>query len=252
MAKTSGHGNAPWSREETILALDLLNKLGGHVPDKTNAAVISLSEYLRSMPIHPPEKQKNSFRSPDGVAFKLQNLRAVATGKGLTNVSQVDKAVWAELGGKSGEVAQLAAEIRANTKALLALDEADDRGVDDYGEEFAEGATATALHKRRERSRKLRKKLIAKCIKNNQLFCHACGEAGPFLGHDYTQSIFEAHHIRPLAGGPTATTVTDLALLCANCHRLIHRVMSKQKKWIDVDAFKVLLDAAHKGLQKAA
>ncbi|MHA7286576.1 HNH endonuclease [Arthrobacter sp. MDT3-44] len=39
-------------------------------------------------------------------------------------------------------------------------------------------------------------------------------------GHDY----IDVHHILPLhASGPTTTRLQDLALLCANRHRMIHR-----------------------------
>ncbi len=47
MAKTSGNGNAAWSRDETILALDLLLDFHRQVPHKSDPKVIALSEYLR-------------------------------------------------------------------------------------------------------------------------------------------------------------------------------------------------------------
>ncbi|MFI5577344.1 HNH endonuclease [Streptomyces sp. NPDC051822] len=40
------------------------------------------------------------------------------------------------------------------------------------------------------------------------------------VGADY----IEVHHITPLhAAGPSETPLGDLALLCANCHRMCHR-----------------------------
>jgi len=32
------------------------------------------------------------------------------------------------------------------------------------------------------------------------------------------------------------TRLTDLALLCANCHRLIHRVIAVRKEWVTIMA----------------
>ena len=39
------------------------------------------------------------------------------------------------------------------------------------------------------------------------------------------EACFEVHHHTPLGSlkKETTTTLTDLAMLCANCHRMIHR-----------------------------
>ena len=40
----------------------------------------------------------------------------------------------------------------------------------------------------------------------------------------FGQRIFEVHHLSPLskAATPVRTTLDDLAILCANCHRAVH------------------------------
>jgi 5-methylcytosine-specific restriction protein A len=40
------------------------------------------------------------------------------------------------------------------------------------------------------------------------------------LGREFA----EVHHLRPLADldGPIETTLADLAVVCANCHRMLH------------------------------
>ena len=96
MAITRGHGNPKWTRDEVILALDLYFDCAGKIPSPKDKRVIELSEILRAFPHHALAARKSSFRNPDGVAFKLQNLRQLDTGDGLGNVSQVDKAVWSE------------------------------------------------------------------------------------------------------------------------------------------------------------
>lgn len=235
MAKTSGHGNG--TRDETILALDLLLRCNMSVPGDGDARVIGLSDYLRSLPIHPAEKKRPSFRNPDGVSFKLQNLRAVATGKGLQNVSVMDKAVWAELGTQPKLVTQLAAQIKAQSSALSKMP-----NVEEADEVFWEGRTATALHKKRERSRSVRNSLLSARKKKGALKCDACGcmSSAPSGVED---AIFEAHHLTPLADtGPTHTRVSDMALVCANCHRVWHRAMANRKQWIGLHAFRAFLD----------
>ena len=91
MARTHGHGNPKWTREETILALGLYQELKGHVPTEKDNRVKELSELLWSFPYHVDESRRESFRNPAGVAFKLQNIRQVATGAGLKNVSAMDR-----------------------------------------------------------------------------------------------------------------------------------------------------------------
>src|SRR2546428_7519523 len=98
MARTQGHGNPNWTRDETILALDLYLDLRGQIPSEDDNRVRELSALLRRYPYHAVAARRESFRNPAGVAFKLQNLRQVATGKGLANVSDTDRLVWGELG----------------------------------------------------------------------------------------------------------------------------------------------------------
>ncbi len=83
MAKTQGHGNPDWTSDEAILALALYFDCDGRIPSAEDPRVIALSETLRALPIHAAESRNDRFRNPDGVVFKIGNLRSVATGKGL-------------------------------------------------------------------------------------------------------------------------------------------------------------------------
>ena len=122
--------------------------------------VIELSRLLRALPFHTKAARKESFRNPDGVAFKLQNLRQLATGRGFSNVSNMDRAVWAELGVDRAKVKELAELIRAGSKVAAEYEHDEDDDDDDEG--FAEGRTVTVAHKRRERKKGIRMKLIKK------------------------------------------------------------------------------------------
>ena len=116
MARTHGHGNPKWNREETILALDLYFRCDGHVPSGEDARVVELSKVLRALHFHPRKVRKKTFRNPDGVAFKLQNLRSVATGSGLPNASKMDAHIWKEFGSRVREVQRMAARIREDAR----------------------------------------------------------------------------------------------------------------------------------------
>ena len=241
MAVTQGHGNADWTRDETILALELYLSCAGFVPGKSDPRVVALSERLRAMPIHPAEGRAGSFRNPEGVAFKLQNLRQVDSGKGLDHVSRTDREVWAAFGARPSEVATLAARIREvagqtpeGSLPPLAADE-----------EFFEGRLMTVQHQRRERSPKLRRKLLEHRAKRGALRCDGCDWSPGIIDAMIADAAFEAHHLAPLAStGPTSNAVKDLALLCATCHRLVHRWIALRGEWPMLDGIQKVVRTA--------
>lgn len=209
MAVTHGHGNPNWTRDEIILALDLYFDCRAMIPGKFDPRVTALSEILRAFPHHSIAARKASFRNPDGVAFKLQNLRQVATGRGLGNVSRTDRAIWNELGHDPERTKHLATLIRDGIKAIEGVGE--DLSGDDV---FAEGKVVTETHVRRERDPKLRERLLAQRRKSGGLRCDICGctpsDYSPHLG----EAVFEAHHLVPLAAGQERKTqLKDMSLL---------------------------------------
>jgi 5-methylcytosine-specific restriction enzyme A len=53
---------------------------------------------------------------------------------------------------------------------------------------------------------------------------------------------YEAHHILALAtGGLRRTRVEDLVLLCAGCHRTVHRAIALERRWLSVDDVKRMM-----------
>lgn len=99
----------------------------------------------------------------------------------------------------------------------------------------AEGGLRLAAHLHRERNRALVKRKIADVrAKSGRLACEACGfDFEEFYG-SVGEGYCEVHHRAPLSeGGVRRTSLTDLAILCANCHRMIHRI----DPLLDVQAF---------------
>lgn len=240
MAVTSGHGNPKWTREEIILALNLYFECDGKIPSGSDPRVQALSEILRAFPHHSTAARKASFRNPDGVAFKLQNLRQVATGKGLGNVSQTDREVWDEFGSNPERVKTYAQLITTGVEILSEVKE-EPGGY----EVFAEGRVITETHLRRERDPKLRARLIETRRSNSALCCEICGRENPVNAPDLADAIFEAHHIQPLAAGPERQTkLADMALLCACCHKLIHKAIAVKGKWLTIEQAKATINGA--------
>jgi 5-methylcytosine-specific restriction enzyme A len=240
MAVTKGHGNPDWTRDEVLIALALYLACDGKPPGPTDPRVLATSQLLRSLPIHKGAAKNDRFRNSDGVAFKLQNLRQVATGQGLGNVSAIDRAVWSDFGSKPELVRELANAIHVHAQAPDLT--VDDIAAIEQDEEFAEGRIFTAFHKVRERNPKLRRALVRKRQALGPLTCDACGE-GPKLKEAALQdATYESHHLVPLAASmERRTSLTDMALLCATCHRLIHRAMHVRRQWVSVEELQTLI-----------
>lgn len=231
MARTHGHGNPKWTREETILALELYLKYEGNIPSRVDEKVEELSALLRSLPHYGPTSRMPSFRNLDSVRFKLQNLRQVATGKGLGNVSETDRQIWKEFSARPEAVHSLAKAIRTGATALSEFK--DVSGVEE--EEFPEGRVLTRLHMVRERDRRLRSRLLQSRRAIGVLTCDMCACISSTKELDFEEAMFEIHHLIPLAAAAERTTrLQDLALLCANCHRLMHRAILINKSWLDI------------------
>ena len=236
MARTHGHGNPDWTRDETILALALYLETGEAVPSKKDPRVQRLSSTLRALPYHAEAARRETFRNPDGVAFKLQNLRSVATGKGLGNISAMDREIWSTLGTSPERVRELATAI----EKAIALQHQDPTRIEedeDSKEEFFEGRQLTLTHKRRERHPGVRKALLASRRKNETaLSCDLCQTVSPAKDQALDDAIFEAHHLLPIGQAlERKTVVKDMALVCASCHRLIHRLIIHHKRWLTLE-----------------
>ncbi len=228
MPITQGAGNPDWNRDETLLALDLLYRWGSPL-HKGHGGVTELSALLRNALIHPVEGRRPSFRNADGVALKLQNLTsAIDPTRGLSS-SALDRELVAEYPkSRAAELAALALLIRnAIVRGEVAEPLSDD-------EVFTEGHLLTSRH--RSRDRRLRVKLLGK-TRDEQLSCSICHFVAPPLERQLRESFFEAHHIRPLSDtkGLTLNRVADMALLCACCHRFIHRLIAVEKRWVSIE-----------------
>ena len=93
------------------------------------------------------------------------------------------------------------------------------------GVEAIEGKILSKIHIHRERDRtsveNRKKQFLAK---HGRLFCEACGfDFEKTFGKRGTGFI-ECHHTKPLDTFKSnqKTKLQDLALICANCHKMIH------------------------------
>ena len=167
--------------------------------------------------IHSMSSRASTFRNPDGIALKLQNLKSIDTSHGMPNSSTIDRQVLNEFVDHAEQLSGIAASIRkglelAQPLAIVGADLALDVV-------FTEGRLLTAIHLRRERDPRLRKGLLRKRQESNCCFCELCGLSFEAVDPVPRMAAFEVHHLLPLSvnGLTRRTTYNDLALLCAVC-----------------------------------
>ena len=214
--------NPDWTWDEEVLAFDVYQRFGA--VDDEHPEVIALSQILRSLPIHPIKTRTSTFRNPNGVARKLGDIRTHEpgyTGK-PTSGSKLDREVWRQFGDDQNGLDRIVSTIRSSA------DEAENPEDDEaeIEELHHEGRIFYRMHRTRERDPKLRKRKIAQQLKlRGELRCEACDLALEAIYGETGSAVYECHHIQPLStSGETITTLSDVALLCPNCHRVAHRI----------------------------
>jgi 5-methylcytosine-specific restriction enzyme A len=219
-----------WLKDESMLALDLYFREGPNAP---RASTDDLSRVLRAFPIEAELAVNPGFRSEASVRQKLGNFTWIdpnASG-GLRNASTVDVAVWEEFKADRERLRTLAERIRRTVLGGETIETELPEGDD---EEADEGSVLTRLHRSRERSRRLvaRKKQQALAA-TGRLTCEACGFEFDHVYGDLGSGFIECHHRVPVSEltPGTRTRLSDLALVCANCHRMIHR----RRPWLTVE-----------------
>jgi 5-methylcytosine-specific restriction protein A len=228
--------NPDWARDELILALDLYFREPTARGSKTHPACATLSAVLNSLPIHLGKLKGPTFRNPNGVAMKLSNFLKYDpsySGKGLPAGSHAEEEVWESF-------AEDLPKLRSTAMSILAgAEELTKSGIEanEEDEGAEEGRILTRIHKMRERDSSLAKKKKNKVKESTGgLECEVCNFdfALTFgaLGVDFA----ECHHGKPISTLQPGekTKLSDLHIVCANCHRMLHR----GKQWLSVAELK--------------
>tara|TARA_B100001123_G_C15133997_1_gene956573 strand:+ start:110 stop:847 length:738 start_codon:yes stop_codon:yes gene_type:complete len=223
--------NPKWTRDETILALDVYFKT--HIPQfaPSNPYVIELSEVLNALPIHSLETRNEKFRNPTGVYMKLCNFLRCDPSytnegfTGLPNGSQLEFEVWEKYSTNQSYLSKVASAIKSNaaefdskTSLMSELDE---------DQEAPEGRLLLSVHRRRERNATLSKNKKRSALRKfGKLICEVCDFVFSEKYGEIGEGFIEAHHKMPLSELPPGivkTKLSDLALVCSNCHRMLHK-----------------------------
>lgn len=116
----------------------------------------------------------------------------------------------------------------------------EDADLDFVGDHFDEGRTVLRKHLARERAIGLRPRVL-KARQKAGLSCDCCGRSEPRLSADLQEAVFEVHHKRPLSDGQQKTTIHDVNLLCAVCHRLMHKVIRMRGENVSAEELRRVL-----------
>ncbi|MFJ5835078.1 HNH endonuclease [Streptomyces sp. NPDC093089] len=244
--------NPDWARDEIILACQLVMDNGWKGLDAQDAKVVELSGLLQLLPIHAEADRNEKFRNPNGVArktFDIATRYPEYRGK-PTNGGALDVAVLMDFLSRPDEMTRVARLIRQGIAVgeLQSLAPTDDEVFDDYS--APEGRLLMRRHQAHERNGSLRKKKIASVTqRGGQLACEACGFDFEEVYGDRGAGYIECHHVVPLhEAGEGRTKLSDLALICANCHRMIHR----RAPWPTPEELRASIERNHAADRRAA
>ncbi|MFF2009198.1 HNH endonuclease [Streptomyces sp. NPDC058195] len=244
--------NPDWARDEIILACHLVMGNNWKGLDAQDSRVAELSELLQMLPIHAEAERNEKFRNANGVArktFDIATRHPAYLGK-PTNGGALDVAVLNEFLARPQEMTEAARLIRHGLAAgeLQGLAPTEDEEFDDYS--APEGRLLLRWHRARERNKNLRTKKITSVLqRGGRLACEACGFDFERVYGDRGAGYIECHHVLPLhVAGEGTTKLSDLALICANCHRMIHR----RSPWPTPEELRVSIEQKHAADRRAA
>ena len=242
--KTPTVRNPNWSRDELILALEHYLKNPGVSHDPGKPEIEQLSTEINAIASFLGASQSETLRNTNGVSMKLLNFRAhdpdyIAKGQtGLSRGNKMEGELWQEFTDNTERLSQVAAIIRA---AITEHANGNSQPIEEPElSDAAEGKIITRIHRTRERDKGIVKSKKASFKrKNGRLFCEACAFDFKDTFGERGEGFIECHHLNPLAfsDGSTRTRLDDLALLCANCHRMVHA----KTPWLTLGELKALL-----------
>ncbi|WP_284736001.1 HNH endonuclease [Dongia deserti] len=235
--------NPAWHRDELILALDFYLQHRAQMPAKGSDRVLDLSNTLNKLAIALGQRGDATYRNANGVYMKLMNFRSLDPGYtvegrvGLTRIGQGDREVWRDYAGDPEKCRAAAAAIYK----ALEVDDADlSPGETLEVAEAEEGRLLTIVHQRRERSRKLVEAKKSSVLRERgKLCCEVCGFDFSVEFGERGRGFIECHHTKPVTSltDGSKTKISDLALLCSNCHRMVHI----KRPWLSLVELRKLL-----------
>ena len=118
--------------------------------------------------------------------------------------------------------------------------------LEDDASAFPEGKVQYRLHRRLERDVTIVRKAKARRLADTgRLQCDVCVIDFKATYGSRGKGFIKAHHTVPVATlrGEAATKISDIALVCSNCHRMLHRGTNL----LSVDELRAIVEANSSG-----
>ncbi|MGW2819437.1 HNH endonuclease [Streptomyces sp. NPDC001443] len=213
-----------WTRDELLLACALVVENEWRELRPADERVQDLSRVLRGLPLHDGAAADPKFRSPGSVSRKTGDIVTARAGyHGVaTKGGRLTREVVADFTEHTDEMLSAARILHAGATSAGIV-----RIPVQEGEEAVarEGRLLRRWALHRERSKPLRDQKIQAALEGGfPLRCEVCSFDFAATYGELGDGYIEVHHRLPLhVSGMTETRLPDLALLCANCHRMCHR-----------------------------
>lgn len=230
--------NPPWSRDELIITLDFYVQHAPTIPRKTSSEIAGLSQKLNDLQKSIGGDTPDKFRNINGVYMKLMNFRRFDPdykGKGLDRGNKDEEVVWKLYASRPSELKAVANAILSFANSGIEFPTLGEGANDE--EEAEEGRILTKTHQYHERNRKLVKSKKDKVFGTmGSLCCEVCGFNFSSAYGTHGDGFIECHHTKPVSelNVGDKTNLSDLTLVCSNCHRMIHR----KRPWLSVRELK--------------
>lgn len=212
-----------WTEDEVLVVADVVDRAGWRGIRATSESAIELSGLLQRARVHPVEGRADDFRSPSSVQRKAEDIRTlhpdykgVPTRGGSLTAAVVER--WLEDPAAGRRDAAVARQLMESGEVL--------EPATDQESAASEGRLIAAWVRRRERDPAIRRHKLEDVAKSGRpRDCEVCGfNFDRVYGADHAVGYVEVRHVVPLhVSGLTTTRLDDLVLLCANCHRMLHR-----------------------------
>lgn len=245
--------NPDWSRDELIVALDFYLHHRNKIPGKKSPEIIELSEQIQAIASQLGMRGNDKFRNENGVYMKLMNFKRIdpeITGSGrigLQGGAKEEEEVWKDFAHDPEYCREVSERIlnSLNSAEGDELTKSDAEASDEDFYEAPEGALLTRIHRVRERDRKIVKRKKSLVLKKlGCLECEVCGFDFSVRYGGHGDGFIECHHTKPLSDDDYRknTRLSDLALVCSNCHRMIH----KSRPWLQISQLRDIIRSSKK------
>lgn len=217
--------NAGFTRDEVILALDVLFFSGEKHLNANAESIIDLCALLQKLPIYPPEDRNRIFRNERGVSNQIADFkRSCITGVRNPNVGRIFFDVAFEFENRKAELHEIAESIRRNLPFFQSS-----FGSKNEEDGFPEGILLSLLHRLIEKrdGQKATIKRCSICQLEPEILYKPCG------------TLLQQHLTVPpvLMDGRVKYAAKDFITVCPNCHAALHRY----RPWLNAENCEELL-----------